>query len=176
MLNVRHYPVSGSSNSIIAGNGLVGGGNGPSVSVGLSPGYMLPQGCAEGQIPVASSSGWQCGAGAGDEVSRPGLIVFSSPGTYTYAVPAGVTALLVTLVGGGGGGGAGHVGFNGGGRGGQAATVEALITGPNVAFGERYTVLVGAGGQGGFGSDDSGTLPHDRHKKHKTLDHLGSRP
>jgi hypothetical protein len=80
---------------------------------------------------------------------------FSTPGTYTFQVPAGVTAITLEAWGGGGGGGGGggsHLnnttagGGGGGGSGGYSKTVALAVT-PL----ESFTVTVASGGNGGNG-------------------------
>jgi hypothetical protein len=62
--------------------------------------------------------------------------VYSSPGSYTWTCPAGVTKIIIELWGAGGGGGGG-VGGGGGGYGKEVLTVIP---------GNIYTISVGAGG------------------------------
>lgn len=71
---------------------------------------------------------------------------FTSPGTYTWVCPQGVTAVSVVCIGGGGGGDAGSdlVGVGGGGGGGGLAFRNNITVIP----GQSYTVVVGAGGFG----------------------------
>jgi hypothetical protein len=66
------------------------------------------------------------------------------PGEYIFTVPEGVTRLHVELWGAGGGGGGGSVAFEGGGGNG-GAYVRAIVA---VYPGEKYRVMVGAGGAG----------------------------
>jgi hypothetical protein len=63
---------------------------------------------------------------------------FTTPGTYTWTCPAGVTSVAYYLTGGGGGGDSGC----GGGGGGFTKGTTSVIPGNN------YTVVVGAGGAG----------------------------
>jgi hypothetical protein len=82
--------------------------------------------------------------------------LFTSSGTFT--VPAGVTAVKVTVIGGGGGSGATtrvspSFGARGGGAGGGGMAIE-WITGLTPA--DTVTVTVGAGGAGGVTGTDSG--------------------
>ena len=66
-------------------------------------------------------------------------------GTYSWTVPAGVTRVLVGLIGGGGGGGGGSTGNDmGGGGGGASRCAWASVT-----SGSTVSVTVGAGGYGG---------------------------
>lgn len=69
---------------------------------------------------------------------------FSTAGTFTFTVPAGVTKIMVEVWGGGGGGGDG--GSGGGGGGGAGGYGKDMFT---VSPATTYTVIVGAGGAGG---------------------------
>jgi hypothetical protein len=111
--------------------------------VGLSTG---------GDFPVGIST-------AGD--SR--VASYTTPGTYTFTVPEGVTSVGVTAIGGGGGGGGGGgyaqiilniessetmAGAAGGGGGSGYVTVLDDVP---VAPGQQVTVVVGRGGNGNSG-------------------------
>ena len=79
-----------------------------------------------------------------------GMTAATTHGTYTFTVPAGVTAVLVEAWGAGGGGGWPPINnlqfaFNGGGGGG-GAYVRAVIP---VSPGDTYNIVVGEGGLGG---------------------------
>lgn len=89
--------------------------------------------------------------------------IYSTPGTYTYTVPNGISSLRVNVYGAGGGpapnncyGNKCYYGSGGGGGGGHAESVLAVTSG------ETYTLIVGAGGggnaAGGTSSFDSPTL------------------
>ncbi len=89
----------------------------------------------------------------GTTLATPGSQAWTTPGTYTFVVPNGVTRLLGDLWGGGGGGGGGegmyqYGGGQGGGGGGSGAFTEGWL---DVSPGQRITVDVGAGGAGGPG-------------------------
>ncbi|WP_411848152.1 glycine-rich domain-containing protein [Stutzerimonas balearica] len=75
---------------------------------------------------------------------RKNIAVYSAPGTYAWAVPAGVSKVRVTVVGGGGGGGMNNAspGAPGGGEGGTAI---GLV---DVSGAASVPVTVGAGGLG----------------------------
>lgn len=88
-----------------------------------------------------------------------GTQTYSTAGTYTWTAPAGVSMVIVNVVGGGGGGG-GSVHFlyktsqyanisGSGGSGGAGAYIFGIH---KVSAGTGYTVVVGAGGTGGAGS------------------------
>lgn len=68
---------------------------------------------------------------------------YTTPGTYTWIVPAGVTSVSAVVIGGGGAGGAAATGGSGGGGGGLAYR-NAISVNP----GDVVTVQVGAGGAG----------------------------
>lgn len=70
---------------------------------------------------------------------------YSSQGSDTYTVPAGVTSLTVRMWGGGGGGGGGAATNLGGAGGGSGYVIETITVTP----GEVLNVYVGGGGAGG---------------------------
>ncbi|NBR99945.1 MAG: DUF1566 domain-containing protein, partial [Actinobacteria bacterium] len=67
--------------------------------------------------------------------------LFNTPGTYTWTVPAGVTAITVGAVGGGGGGSQKTTGGSGGG-GGLTSYSNSIAVTP----GTTCTIIVGSGG------------------------------
>lgn len=70
--------------------------------------------------------------------------LYTTPGTYTWTVPAGATSICVVCVGGGGGGGGnGSSSMRGGGGGGLSYKNNIAVL-----VGNTYTVTVGAGGIG----------------------------
>ena len=71
---------------------------------------------------------------------------YTSPGTYYWVCPEGITSVSVVCIGGGGGGDAGSdlIGVGGGGGGGALAYRNNVTTIP----GETYTIVVGEGGIG----------------------------
>lgn len=70
---------------------------------------------------------------------------FTTPGTFSWVAPVGVTSVSVVCIAGGNGGGIG------GGAGGGCAYINNLAVTP----GTSYTVVVGAGGTGrGIGDND----------------------
>lgn len=79
---------------------------------------------------------------AGDEL----LASYTTPGSYSFTVPAGVTSIQVRMSGGGGGGGGATGGT--GGTGGSGELIEETLT---VTPGESLAIVVGAGGTGGGG-------------------------
>lgn len=90
----------------------------------------------------------QSGLGAEDPINFPtdNETVYSSAGTTTFNVPAGVTRIGVKMWGGGGGGASGRSGSTSiGGDGGDGGYAEAILT---VTPSESLTIQVGAGGAG----------------------------
>lgn len=83
---------------------------------------------------------------------------WSTPGTYSWVCPEGVTEVEVMLIGGGGGGAGSVTNTNGGGGGGAGATIKRWVT---VTPGTSYTIVVGAagtsGGAGANGGDGAQT-------------------
>ena len=69
--------------------------------------------------------------------------VFSVPGTYQWICPAGVTSVSVLAIGGGGAGGTAVHGGGGGGAGGVGYKNNIPVV-----PGQKYTVVVGDGGEG----------------------------
>jgi len=76
---------------------------------------------------------------------------YTTPGTYTFTVPPGVTTVYVTMCGGGGGGGGGSINYSGGHGGGAGTYFKKPVT---VTPGATYTITVGAGGAGGVYSSE----------------------
>lgn len=70
---------------------------------------------------------------------------YTSPGTYTWKCPSGVTTARVTVAGGGSGGYKGV--FNMNSAGGSGALVTSTVS---VSPNSTYTIVVGAGGAGGY--------------------------
>jgi hypothetical protein len=95
--------------------------------------------------------------------AAPGQQAYTTAGTYTFTVPAGVTSVSVLCVGGGSGGG-NYFYYNTLGTGGSLAYKNSIT----VSNGDACTVVVGAGavGQTGGsstvprGGDSSFTLPN----------------
>ena len=77
-----------------------------------------------------------------------GQQAYTTPGTYSWTAPSGVTSVSVVCVGGGGGGQASAQAYNGvsacGGAGGGLGWRNNIYVTP----GETYTVVVGSGGNG----------------------------
>jgi hypothetical protein len=120
----------------------VGRGSGVHVGTSVDPGL--------GHLLVAGIVSWL----------GQNMVVWSSPGTYSWTVPAGVYRVRsIVTGGGGGGGGSNHLDYTGAG-GGAGATAFAVF---NVTPGESLTITVGAGGAGGSptvsgGSGEASTI------------------
>jgi hypothetical protein len=79
-------------------------------------------------------------------------VSFTTPGTYTWTVPAGLTSISVVATAGGGGGG-GLSGPNPGPAGGAGAVVTSTLS---VTPGEVLSLVVGGGGQAGANGSSVG--------------------
>jgi uncharacterized repeat protein (TIGR01451 family) len=77
---------------------------------------------------------------------------FTTPGSWSYTVPAGVYAVSVTLVGAGGGGGGADA--YGGGNGGNGGSISAIVA---VQPGQTLSGYVGGGGATGWTSGNGGS-------------------
>jgi len=86
--------------------------------------------------------------------SSPREAIFATPGTYSWTAPMGVTSISLVAVGGGGGGSGGRLLQNGGGGGSLGYKNNIAVT-----PGATYTVVVGAGGQGGQSATISPLAP-----------------
>jgi hypothetical protein len=89
----------GDITKVAAGTGLTGGGDNGAVSVGVDPGYQLPQGCAEGQTPKQSGGSWTCSSpdptvwtASGDANIEPD----DSKTVASLSLPPGTFVVLVT--------------------------------------------------------------------------------
>jgi len=76
---------------------------------------------------------------------------FTTPGTYTFIVPANVESISMVAVGGGGGGA--QISDDGGGGGGGALAYSNNVS---VTPGESLTIVVGTGGAPGDGAGTAG--------------------
>jgi hypothetical protein len=76
---------------------------------------------------------------------------FTTPGSYTWTVPEGVTAISAVAVGGGGGGSQKIAGGSGGGGG-----ELSFVNGVSVTPGTTYTVVIGSGGTTGGANGNNG--------------------
>jgi hypothetical protein len=74
---------------------------------------------------------------------------FTTPGTYSWIVPSGVTSVLVLCIGGGGGGGSDSGTETDGGGGGGGGGIKRGTIGVNA--GQTLIINVGSGGAGAIG-------------------------
>ena len=86
-----------------------------------------------------------------DTSSGSGEAIYTTPGTYFWTVPDGVTEAVAIAIGGGGGGGNGGPQGAGGGGGGLGWGSFSVIPG------ENYTITVGGGGARGPNSSTPGS-------------------
>lgn len=79
---------------------------------------------------------------------------WSTPGAYSFVVPAGVTTAVGEVEGAGGSGGGGGIGIKGGAGGGGAYALKTFTVTPgetlSITVGTGATGTTGAGGVGGF--------------------------
>ena len=118
--------------TVATANAGGGGGRGGDGGVG----YNTGGGGAGGYTGAGGNGGGAQGATAAE--SR-----YTTPGTYQWTCPVGVTSISVVCVGAGGSGGAAYWAGGGGGGGGLGYKNNIPVT-----PGQQYTVTVGAGGQG----------------------------
>jgi hypothetical protein len=143
--------MNGQMFSMLPANGVCGSKNGKYASSTPSG----TQACATGTITgMTGSYSWTCAginggtnSGTCATVATPtyAVVSFTTVGTTTWTVPAGVTSVEYLVVGGGGGGG--HGAYLGGGGGGGA-----FRTAQDYAVSGNVTVVVGDGGVGGVTS------------------------
>lgn len=80
-----------------------------------------------------------------------GEAIYTTPGTYNWTCPSGVTSVIAVCIGGGGGGVAGNGYYARAGGGGGLGWKNDIPVTP----GQSYTVVVGAGGAGVYLSNTS---------------------
>jgi hypothetical protein len=110
-------------------------------SSGLISGTPTAAGTASFTVNATDANGTATSRAFTIFISATGGTFYSTPGTYTFTVPAGVAAVNVVAVGGGGGGAMGNSGNAGAGGG---LGWKNNIT---VSAGQTYTVVVGNGGR-----------------------------
>jgi hypothetical protein len=112
------------------------------------------QGLAGAQGPIGltgpqGAQGIQGPTGATGPSMFSNMLVYATPGTFSWTVPAGVTKIMVEVWGGGGGGGHSSATvtgvLSGGGGGGFGRSIFSVSSGTN------YSIIVGAGGTAGGG-------------------------
>jgi hypothetical protein len=124
-----------------------------STSTGLISGTPTGQYAAAHTITGTDASGAQAFQVVNINFTAPppqGQTLYSSPGTYTFTVPARVATLSAVSIGGGGGGS--YVWSYGPGGGGGLAWSRDIAVTP----GETFTVVVGSGGNGWTYNEGSG--------------------
>jgi len=96
---------------------------------------------------VANGSGSAVAATVGNVniTCMANTVSFTTPGSYTWTVPAGITSVSIVATGGGGGGGGALVG-DAGAPGGAGAIVSSTLT---VTPGQTLNLVVGGGGGAG---------------------------
>ena len=106
-------------------------------------------------LPNFNSSVWTGTTGSDSSPPGTGSIVKTTPGTYTFTPPPGVTSINVTkMVGAGGGGGFyGTAAGGGGGGGGEWVSNSSVAVTPGVT----YTYVVPQGGSAAAAAGQSGS-------------------
>ena len=110
-------------------------------------------------VLAKNSSGWSAPSDPSDAVTPTvqGQQEYTTPGSYSWTAPTGVTSVSVVVVGGGGGGmwssyNSGTGQYGGGGGGGALRYANNVSVTP----GSSYTVVVGAKGDGAPSPTDGG--------------------
>ena len=94
-----------------------------------------------------------------------GQALYTTSGTYTFTVPAGINEISAVCVGGGGGGGGSSNAENGGGGGGGALSYGTIDVTPL----EDLTVVVGGAGNAGSVVGDGGSGGDTQLKRSSTV-------
>lgn len=101
-------------------------------------------------IPTVGTSSWHGVTNASADPPGTGSLTQTTPGTYKFTAPPGVTTMAVVCIGSGGGGGdTGATKGGGGGGGGEQAADSAVA----VTEGTTYTYVVPPGGAAGAASN-----------------------
>lgn len=147
MSAVYHTPIPANQN----GYALVMSADADDASVGtnLSVGTVTTDGISMNYTPVVTVDALgnvvpNSVVTYGSKAATPVVQTFTSTGTHSFTVPAGVTTMKVECWGAGGGG---QGGSGAGGGGGEYAAEPALAVTP----GNSYSYTVGTGGAGGPG-------------------------
>lgn len=107
---------------------------------------QIPTNAGAGKLLVSDADGhasWQALPSTSGSRVPSDFAEFATPGTFTWTVPEGVTAIVVQVWGGGGGGGGTANSDGCSGSGGAGGYARAYI---EVVPGEQYDVVVGAAG------------------------------
>lgn len=138
------------------GTNRVTGASSPIVVTGLTTGQAYTF-----RVIATNIYGPSYPSGASNSVTpiAQGQQAYTTAGTYSWVVPAGVTSVSVLTVGGGGGGGGSSGGTCTGGSGGGGGSL-AYVNNLSVTPAETLTVIVGASGTTG-GAGNCGTIGGD---------------
>jgi len=104
-----------------------------------------------GQVLMLLRNGddWQVAGLSSVSLPPRNIVRYTTAGTYTFVVPAGVYLVYVEVQGGGAGGGGATASTGSGGGGGGGGYAEGWVA---VTPGQSITVIVGAGGTAGNGA------------------------
>lgn len=125
-----YYTVLGGSTTVV-GSGLTYLNSNYNITVPAP----IPNGPATGEVIVGSGGG----------IPGSGNVSYVTPGSYSFTVPATVTSLSISVIGGGGGAG----GLDAGGQGNDGYPGAAITGTLSVNPGDTVDVIVGGGGGGG---------------------------
>ena len=118
-----------------------------SAGAGVNAKGLMPN---EGQPILQPGDAIATGYYSGGQAAAPGSgsVSFTTPGSFSWTVPSGVTRIFLGWVGGGGGGGGGYSTTYTGGAGGIAIASLAFL---QVTSGDVLSGQIGAGGTAGVG-------------------------
>lgn len=155
--NYPHYiydSIRGTGATALSSNSTaVEGSDGTSITSFNSNGFTFTGNSGANDPTYANAYiGWQWSAGGTYDV----LQSYTTAGSYTYTVPAGVSTLRVVVIGGGGASGGSGAGAGTGGNGGNSSF--GTVTGNGGSGGGAGPNTPGAGGSGGTGSGGDGGI------------------
>ena len=125
---------------------------------GRIKGFVAGYGTDSGIYDLADVGEYVSTAPPPSPVAEPGQVEFTTPGSYYWTVPAGVTSVSAVAIGGGGGGSASTLasnGISGGGGGGGGLHWKTFSATP----GSTWNIVVGAGGTGGTSAGNNNANP-----------------
>lgn len=108
---------------------------------------------ASGNLLASTGTAWASTAPVAEVFGGNGTVV-TTTGVSAFTIPAGVTRMKVTIVGGGAGGAGSSGSTIGGGGGGASSTAISFLTG--LTPGSTLEVTVGTGGAGGAAGSNDG--------------------
>lgn len=138
---IAYWPCEEDPDTTIVGAGIDGGTD-MTVTTGTPKWKAVDEFNGSAPIGIINNSSWD---GLTGSVVYTGDDLYSTPGSYEWTCPPGVTTADVRCVGGGGGGAGSASAAQAGGGAAEWAEETALAVTP----GQSYALTVGAGGTGG---------------------------